>query len=70
MLKYTIDMYEQKEGFKIEHNCTLHVVQEELDLLGLTVEEYAQQKACWYCVDDRDGSLLYSIQQEIIDYHV
>lgn len=67
MVKYTVDLFEKKGCHLIEHVVQFHVVSEELDFLGFdSVYEYVLCKSKLY-IDDI-FSVLYTVNQELIDY--
>lgn len=69
MVKYTVDVFEKKGAHLIEHVVQFHVVSEEIDFLGFdSIYAYVMEKSKLYIENIFD--VLYTVQQEIIDYNV
>ncbi len=67
MIKYTVDLFQRKSVHLIEHIVQFHIVSEEIDFLGFdTVDEYVLDKSKLYIENILD--VLYTVQQELIDY--
>nr|CAI9749911.1 hypothetical protein MOLUWOTD_MOLUWOTD_CDS_0015 [Microvirus sp.] len=69
MIKYTVDLFQKKSVHLIEHIVQFHIVSEEIDFLGFdTIDEYVLDKSKLYIENIFD--VLYTVQQELIDYNV